>query len=163
MWVLKMTTIVTDRKTVVADCQISDGTLSYMGGKKIKAVGDWIIGAAGDLDSCKMFMDWFENCIKAGNSKVPTPKMNKNFIGIAVHKNGTIQEYTKALVAHEVREPYYAIGSGSHFALGALKAGASAKEALEIALYFDRNSGLGIDTLSHEKKKKEKTTNVSGS
>jgi 20S proteasome alpha/beta subunit len=43
-----------------------------------------------------------------------------------------------------VDQPYYAIGSGSPFALGALAQGASAKEAVEAAAKSDPFTGMGV-------------------
>ena len=43
---------------------------------------------------------------------------------------------------------HYAIGSGAHFALGALSMGATAKQAVEIAITYDAGSGGKIQTLS---------------
>lgn len=43
-----------------------------------------------------------------------------------------------------VDKPYYSIGSGSHFALGALSSGKKAPLAVEIAMELDPGSGQGI-------------------
>ena len=41
----------------------------------------------------------------------------------------------------EIREKFYAIGSGAKFALAAMSAGASARRAVEIAIQYDPRSG----------------------
>lgn len=45
---------------------------------------------------------------------------------------------------YEIREPYYAVGTGAMFALGALKQGASLKEALKVAADCDVYTGCGF-------------------
>ncbi len=44
-------------------------------------------------------------------------------------------------------DPFAAIGSGSGIALGAMAAGKTAAEAVEIAARFDSGTGNGVDVL----------------
>ena len=44
-------------------------------------------------------------------------------------------------------EPTYAIGSGMHYALGALKTGATPKEAVVAASKLDPMTGLGVKVM----------------
>ena len=43
-----------------------------------------------------------------------------------------------------VDNPYYAIGSGSHFALGVLATGKGSSKAVEVASEMDPGSGFGV-------------------
>lgn len=43
--------------------------------------------------------------------------------------------------------PFYAYGSGSHYALAAMEAGASAKRAVEIAAKYDPTTGSDVEVL----------------
>lgn len=47
-------------------------------------------------------------------------------------------------------DAFYAIGSGSDFALGAMAMGATAQEAVGVAIRFDPNSGGTVATLSKD-------------
>jgi len=49
-----------------------------------------------------------------------------------------------------VYQKYYAIGSGSPFALGALAQGASAKEAVQAAIKSDPFTGFGVKSYSFD-------------
>jgi hypothetical protein len=53
----------------------------------------------------------------------------------------------------KITEAYYAIGSGSKVALGAMAAGKSAKDAVIIASKHDVNTGNGVDIVKVRKKK----------
>lgn len=46
-----------------------------------------------------------------------------------------------------IRAPYWAAGSGGPYALGAMAAGASAKDAVIAAIKHDTGSGEGVETL----------------
>ena len=50
-----------------------------------------------------------------------------------------------------INAPFYAIGSGSHFALGAMWQGASAAEAVQAAIVFDTGSGGEVDVIELQK------------
>lgn len=47
----------------------------------------------------------------------------------------------------EIKDEFYAIGSGAKVALGAMAAGATARQAVEIAARFDDATGSGVDAL----------------
>lgn len=51
----------------------------------------------------------------------------------------------------EIRDDFYAIGSGAKIALGAMAAGASAKRAIEIACRFDEATGKGVNVIRVKK------------
>jgi hypothetical protein len=53
----------------------------------------------------------------------------------------------------KVAEEYYAIGSGAKYALGAMAAGKSAKEAVLIASRYDPDTGNGVDVVRSRKKR----------
>jgi hypothetical protein len=58
----------------------------------------------------------------------------------------------------EVKEPYFAIGSGSEFALGALALGVSAPKAVAQGIKFDRNSGGPVQAFELKERKKRART-----
>lgn len=62
-------------------------------------------------------------------------------------KDGSIYLYDKNCVGIKWTGNYFALGSGGNFALGAVLAGKTAKEAVEIAKKLDINSGGKIKTV----------------
>jgi ATP-dependent protease HslVU (ClpYQ) peptidase subunit len=43
-----------------------------------------------------------------------------------------------------VKDKHYAIGSGSHFAMGAMQAGKNPEEAVKVAMKLDKGTGFGV-------------------
>lgn len=60
---------------------------------------------------------------------------------LIVTEGGGIQLSWKELLPVDIENPYYAIGSGGEYALGALAMGASADEAVATAHKFDSGTG----------------------
>lgn len=57
-----------------------------------------------------------------------------------IGRDGQISHFSERLRPYKVHASFYAIGSGRRLAIGAMAAGASAKEAVEIACRFDTHS-----------------------
>lgn len=53
----------------------------------------------------------------------------------------------------KITEGYYAVGSGAKYAIGAMAAGKSAKDAVLIAAKHDPDTGNGVDVVKVRKKK----------
>lgn len=69
---------------------------------------------------------------------------------LIISKNGNVKVYhnvQKGRAADMGKLDMWAVGSGCDYALGAMKFGATAKEAIAIASELDVNTGLGIDTV----------------
>ena len=47
----------------------------------------------------------------------------------------------------QINEPFFSIGSGMHFAMGAMKSGKDPYEAVKIASIYDANTGKGFNKL----------------
>lgn len=84
--------------------------------------------------------------LKKGKTKWPTPKCD-DVNAMVVDLKGGIWSY-EGRVWIKVETDYYAVGSGSHFALPAMDAGASAVEAVEIGCKRDPFSGGTITSLA---------------
>jgi hypothetical protein len=72
--------------------------------------------------------------------------------GLLLREDGTLASVffgpkTRRIRLIEVASPFYAIGSGAHYAMGAMAAGASPKRAVEIAAQFDGSTGFGVDVI----------------
>lgn len=142
-----MTTIAYRDGVLAADSAVSVNDLLSASMRKIvcRADGD-MAGAAGHAAYCCRFLEWFSS-----GETVEAPKATRGDYyvdrGVIFRRNGDIKIYEE-LGRSIVRAPYFAIGSGSHLAIGAMHAGASAPEAVRAAIAHDPYSGGDIVVLS---------------
>lgn len=67
---------------------------------------------------------------------------------LIISANGDeVQMINGELTPMHVQGDYFAVGSGAAYAIGALEAGASPVQAVEIAAKYDGNTGCGVDRL----------------
>lgn len=96
-----------------------------------------IVGGAGSAMDLGRAWSW----LSEPDAKVPKLK-NSEFIALTSNKeiftSFNLSNWTK------VDEPYYSIGTGSHFAIGALAAGKSSPTSVEIASVRDSHTGFGV-------------------
>lgn len=140
-----MTVIAYDGKILAADKQATYGSTMFPV-KKIFRLGDELLAGAGDWSECNTFAKWYvDGC--------PLDKKPdfKNGVSMLLIKNGEIWKYEDELVPFKIDMPFWALGSGADFAMGAMAAGKNAVEAVEIACKFDKDSGLGVDFADVEK------------
>ena len=64
---------------------------------------------------------------------------------IVISESGKCLEYTRWPLPIEIIDPFFAWGAGSDFAMGAMAAGANAREAVLIANKHENDCGMGID------------------
>jgi len=135
-----MTTIAWDGKTLAADSQITEGGLrSHQREEKIIKHENQFFAFAGSLVSCLAVIEW----LKAGGKKKKRPELDDlNFVVLHI-QNGRANLYYDEFVPLQQLPPYTA-GTGREVALGAILAGATAKEAVEIACDVDIMSGLPV-------------------
>lgn len=101
-----------------------------------------LYGCTGDSWEAVAVQEWL-----TGGAQ-PAPK---NLSIMAIDQDNRIWYATESMLWHEITMPYWALGSGADYALGALAAGADARRAAEIACAHNVQCGMGIDTLSWEK------------
>lgn len=108
-----------------------------------------IMAGAGNSSDIEHVMNWLE----AGGKE--EQKKDFNIAGrdvkcevIAVDRNGVVKFYEESLCPYSVDAAYFAIGSGASVALGAMAAGASAKDAVLAATKHDLNTGPPVKTLN---------------
>ena len=154
-----MTTIVYRDGVMAADSQVT--VTSEAGGSRkfkceklyrrdVPGFGECIIGLAGGSFDGLVFLDW----LVSGNPEPPQRLIDggADFTAIVLSKAG-LHEYDMWCRPDRVLERFYAVGSGSKAALGALHMGASAKEALQIAARVDAYTGGKSTTMSLAKTK----------
>lgn len=132
-----MTTIAFDGKNIASDSQVGG---SYLDGgiEKVIKAGKSYFGAAGNLDHMVGFFAW-----QKGGDK---PKIDDNFEALEI-RGKTTYWWGQALVPCKIKSPA-AIGSGAQFAMGAMLAGATAKEAVKIAAKLDSGTGRTIRSVT---------------
>lgn len=96
-----------------------------------------IVGYAGAADTIGAVFSWLSD-------PVDKPPRVKNAELIVLTSNKEI--YTSYNLGGWilVDKPFYAIGSGSHFALGALAVGKSTSRSVEVASEHDPGTGFGV-------------------
>ncbi len=124
-----MTTIVANMKGMASDTRVTGGPMFNT--TKVRRIGDSLYGGAGNLSQIlKMFL-WFEN-----PDQVPSWKEHPEFSILQVSPRGLFV-WESEMVAIPIDTPFYAIGSGSEYAMGALACGATLEKAVEVAAMFD--------------------------
>lgn len=100
-----------------------------------------IIGTSGSHILGEVFIKWYGT-----KKKKPNFGPKADFEALVVTKDG-LYHYDEDLSGGKVNREWFAIGSGSFAALGALYAGKTPEEAVEIATKIDPYSGLPIQIL----------------
>ena len=103
--------------------------------KVIKTKEGILVGAAGRSSSIQTVLDWWrDEEEKPPFVALETPEVNI----IVVMPDGEVLHY-EGDHKHpmQIKHEFFAIGSGSDVALGAMEMGASAQEAVKIAIKWD--------------------------
>lgn len=132
-----MTTIATDGKSMAGDGQRDHrGTVTNLNAEKIRRLPDGrLVGTSGDVAFGEMFVEWLEN----GGDR-PEYKGDGGFTALILMPCGELMLAGQDCHPCTINAPY-AIGSGMDLAIGAMAAGASPAEAVEIAAAFDPHTG----------------------
>lgn len=146
-----MTTIAYDGKTIAADGLSVSGTerRSSAARKVISAHGR-IYAFTGLFALFPILVEW--HAAGADPSETPEVRDEGGWTLIVIESVGPVKMYTRSVPYPEaIDADKFAVGSGQDYALGALHAGLSAKDAVEIAAKIDTNTGGEIIVLDiHE-------------
>jgi len=146
-----MSVIVYRDGVMAADTRAWAGSHSPIGEKmKIRRLADGcLVGVTTSKPGQgEALMDWFA----AGCDQDARPDFAQelNFTMLAVRPDGQAMLFNDDYYpSGPLVAPYFAIGSGSDFAHGALACGASAIQAVQIAIELDTVSGKQVSALSH--------------
>ena len=134
-----MTTIAASlaHKEIAADSMCS-GEGAFYSVCKLRQWKDGVAGAAGDWVQILKFFNAIE---KGGDldSDCDVECMELRAEGIYI--------YESALIPARIKEPFYAIGTGSAYAMAAMHLGKSPREAVEIAALYDPATRGPIDVM----------------
>ena len=141
-------TTVAFRDGVMAADSLAQIDSQIIGMQKLFIVRSAVIGGCGDAADIRVFIDWFS--AGADTGRLPEFRSYRaddapDFTVIVADESG-LTRWTEYFQPTRINEPFYAIGSGSMFALGAMCHGASAEEAVRIAALNDVNTGGCIVT-----------------
>ena len=152
-----MTTIVADfnNKIMVSDTRCSYGGTVFRMIKIHKAPDGTLIGFSGNVTEATKFVEWF----MSGHNKAKVPRFGDDAFDALTMNDEGIMLWDSSLVATKVNQSFFAVGSGAQYAIGAMKAGASAEKAVTIATEEDSCSGLPLDTREYIKLKTKKPRN----
>lgn len=140
-----MTCIIFKDGIIASDSQISSGNRILGEGKKIYDLGDKILAYCGSTTGGENFRNFLEG--KECNPKIIDDK-DYDFEAIVITKDTKeILYYDKYCVSDKIEAPFHRLGSGSDYARGALAAGASIEEAINIAARYDKGTGGNIKLL----------------
>lgn len=140
-----MTTIVADRKGMAADKRIT-GTVAVFKTPKLYRVNGSVIGYAGNVEQALQFIEWRRHPDTKPTFSEPS------FEILELTSDGRLMWWGSEMIAVPIEDDHYAIGSGAAYALGAMAAGATVKEAIQIAAMYDANTGTEVQTLTLSKK-----------
>lgn len=132
-----MTTIAWDGEILAADSQAQTTFKSRI--RKLYRLTDGsIFGAAGLVQEALAVVAWLQ-----GDEK---PTDLQNFEGLIITAAGA-SVLGMRLMREPVLEPFYAVGSGAHYALTAMACGKNAVQAVRVAIRFDPESGGRVQTM----------------
>lgn len=153
-----MTTIAYRKGVMAADSKTSFGDVSYARSTKIHKLADGsLIGFSGSATSCERMLEVMKHAIIGGGLSHDLFQECKGASAIYVDASSEkvyCIEGGKRSGYFELEGEFFADGSGFIVALAAMKAGASAEKAVEIACELDNNSGGPVTTLTLGNKKK---------
>ena len=139
-----MTTIATDGKTMASDTQMSGGYIDRINAVKVGKNGiGMLFGASGCAEDAADFM----GVMNGLQTQRPMPRLKygheyKDFDALVVFQ-GDVYWYGVNGVPVLVGSPA-AIGSGGKFAMAAMMCGKIPREAVEIAMLLDPDTGGGV-------------------
>lgn len=115
---------------------------------KLARFPDMIIGGAGTVTDRNVLIEWY---VQGANRSDPprfTVYGEKPDVNLLVlYRDGTVRYVDHWLNNREIKEAFFAIGSGCEAAMGAMYMGADARRAVEIAALVDVNTGGPIETM----------------
>ncbi len=144
-----MSTIAFKDGIVVADTQTDWGNRKIKSLKKIVDHGDIVVAGSGDADdrhlnALFMALDNSEDFPTVRELK----DLPQEFVALVFTRKTKqvflVQTGENAPFILEIKDKFFAIGSGGDYAMGAMAAGASAKEAVRISCMLDIHSNKPI-------------------
>ncbi len=148
-----MTTIVATKTEIGSDLQFTTDTGYKFKGKRKLYFFESIpimrleepcwVGFAGTAEDALTVVDYYYSPELYGKP----PKVQK-MQGLVLTAKNKLFTFLTPFKWIEVNEPYFAIGSGSPYAMGSMAQDQNIKAAIKAAMKFDASTGMGIDLKS---------------
>lgn len=144
-----MTVVVYKDGVMAADTRIVHSDAGIMRSTKLlrKRIGrrDHLLGFAGDVSYATLYCDWY-------GSKQPMPEQLRSIpedrrFNVLILIGKQLYEADGICRPIEIEARFHAIGSGAQAALGAMRHGATALQATNIACDIDHNCGRPVQTM----------------
>ena len=137
-----MTTIAANRLMLAGDQKCTDDDKSFRT-RKIRKIGDALVGAAGTGPAIGKFFRWLES---GGQDDHPKFAKDDELAALVVTPDGLFV-YDTSCTPEEILDEFYAVGTGAQAALAAMHLGCQPDKAVEIACKVDNNTGGPVDAL----------------
>lgn len=142
-----MTTIAYRDDVLAGDTQITCGNTIDGYVQKVFRKGALLYGATGCSGHADAFLTWV---LKGMKGDAPNLKTDDDEASGLLFPGGdrVVWRYRNVWTSHHA--PFFAYGSGSNLALGAMAQGATAEEAVKAAAMLDTNTGGDITVLRRQ-------------
>lgn len=132
-----MTTVVADANfgLMLCDSRLSSDGAGNSNARKVFRIRGELYGVTGVYVDSMAFISW----VKSGKAE-DIPSM-EHVQAVCISKERKLYMFDSDPRPYVIDDKVYAIGSGSNFALGALAAGASPRDAIRIAARYDPGTG----------------------
>jgi len=131
-----MTIIVWRNGVIASDSQMTNENISSKT-KKLFRIKNMAIGFAGDVVDGLKLVEFLRS-----KDEQPPPTLSDDFEALAMDlRTGKCTYYEKQLIPIPITDKFEAIGTGDELAIGAMEFGATAIEAVRVAIKRDINSG----------------------
>lgn len=143
-----MTTIAWDGTTLAADRASWSGNSKYRVRKVHKVVAadgqKFLVAFAGDQAFANLVLRW----MRGGPHPGAYPNSDEVTIGVVIDEKHRVWRLDSQKLSYsQILERIHASGGGQDFAIGALEAGATAEQAIRIAIKRSDMAGLGVDSV----------------
>ena len=141
-----MTTFAYRDGILVSDSMVSTSVSLTVAGtarKVLKTKQGWLVAGAGNLRDVNRFFRWVEE----GMDEDEAVKL-ENLEGLVVKDRTTILQVDEALMPYVIDAEFHTGGQGASVALGALAMGATAEEAVRVAMKYSLGTGGKIQKVS---------------
>jgi hypothetical protein len=143
-----MTTIAFDGQTVAFDTLTAQsGRKGWTHDKVIRVEGGSFAGGCGELDAIHAFQSWVQNGMDPSDYPQLCRDRSEESCFIVITPDGVLMDFERTPTPVTKTHGFDACGSGSDYALGAMAAGKTAREAVEIAARFDLYTGSEVIAL----------------
>lgn len=111
--------------------------------KKLTRHGNSVLATCGPVDFGNALIEWYTS--GADPAKYPKYQEREDYATLVVANSRGVFVYYQTPHAVARTAPFGAVGDGAEIALGAMAAGASVQEAIEIANIYCTTCGFGVD------------------